>query len=112
MSDDFTGVTSVLRGFAGPAISAFAGLVMRHVHHFEAGRPFSWRKLLIDLPTVGGLAIVGGGIGTYLGVQEQTRWAVAALLGYGGQQALELIFWSSRAAVTKITGTPDAKTPR
>jgi hypothetical protein len=104
MSDEVTGVTAVLRGFAGPAISAFAGLVMRHVHQFEAGRPFSWRKLLVDIPTVGGLAIVGGGIGAYLGVQEETRWAIAALLGYGGQQALELIFWGGKAAVTKITG--------
>jgi hypothetical protein len=98
MTDHFGDVAS---GLVGPIVSAFAGMVMRRAYDHEAGKPFSCRKLLVHLPTVAGLAIVGGGLGTWLGAHEEVRWAIAALFGYGGQQTLELVFRCARAAATR-----------
>lgn len=81
----------LLAGLLGPAASAAVGVAMRHARMAYDGRPISWRRVLLDLPTVLGMAIAGGAIGDFFGLSEMVRWGLAGLLGYAGPPILDRI---------------------
>jgi len=85
------GFAKLLAGLMGPAISAAVGVAMRHARMAYDGRPISWRRVLLDMPTVLGMAIAGGAIGDYFGLSEMVRWGLAGLLGYAGPPVLDRI---------------------
>lgn len=79
-------------GLIGPALSALVGVLMRHSQLAQRGeRRFLSPHLLYELPTVMGMGIVGGGIGSYLDLAAPVVWAVASVLGWLGPQALGMI---------------------
>ncbi len=85
-------LTTAASGLIGPALSALTGVLMRHSQLVQRGeRRFLSPYLLLELPTVAGMGIVGGGVGTYLELAPSVTWAVAAVLGWLGPQALALV---------------------
>ncbi|MCM8736606.1 phage holin family protein [Azospirillum sp. A1-3] len=79
-------------GLIGPALSALVGVLMRHSQLVQRGeRRFLSPFLLLEVPTVAGMGIVGGGVGSYLELAPSVTWAVAAVLGWLGPQALALL---------------------
>lgn len=85
------GPFAFLMPLLGPIASAGIGVFMRHAHAATSGKPFSLRRLLFEIPSVLGLGIMGGGLGSWLGAGEQVRWGIAALLGYLGTQGVDML---------------------
>lgn len=107
MADPSPDLTTAATGLIGPAASALMGVLMRHSQLVQRGeRRFFSAALLLELPTVTGMGIVGGGIGSYLGLQSIGTWTIAAILGWLGPQALTAIarLAAKRAGVTDLDG--------
>ncbi len=92
MADASPDLYAAASGLIGPALSALAGVLMRHSQLAQRGeRKFLSVHLLYELPTVAGMGVVGGGLGSYLGLAQPATWAVASVLGWLGPHALSLL---------------------
>jgi hypothetical protein len=92
VADTSPDLAAAASGLIGPALSALMGVLMRHSQLVQRGeRRFLSPVLLLELPTVAGMGIVGGGLGSYLELAPSVTWAVAAVLGWLGPQALALL---------------------
>jgi hypothetical protein len=85
------GTVSLLLSLAGPVTSASIGVLMRHAHRAATGKLFSLGRLCFELPSVIGLGIMGGALGSWIGATDEVRWGIAALLGYLGTQGVDAI---------------------
>lgn len=100
MADIPPELSKAATGLIGPAIGAAMGVLMRHSQLVQAGqRPFWSVRLLYEVPTVIGMAIIGGGLGAYLSLPELASWAVAGLLACYGPRSIDVLV---RAAAAKL----------
>ena len=85
-------LTKAASGLIGPIIGAAVGVLMRHSQLVQAGkRRFFSVHLLYEVPTVCGMAIIGGGISAYFQFPELASWAIAGLLACYGPKSIDLL---------------------
>jgi hypothetical protein len=94
----------VWAGLFAPLVSAGAGLAMRHAQRFEAGKPFQWRKIAVDVPLLIGASVLSAGVAEYMGWGQKTACAVAVLLAYFGTHALDALWLKLQAAIVAKAG--------
>lgn len=103
MADPSPDLTTAASGLIGPVITALVGVLMRHSQLVQSGeRKFFSAALVLEMPTVAGMGVVGGGVGSYLGAPEIVTWSIAAVLGWLGPHVLTAI----AKAAAKRAGIP------
>lgn len=78
----------VLKGLAGPVLSAAIGLVWRRAEEMRAGKQASWRAWLLDVPSVIGIGIISGSIALWADLPLLVAMGVACTIGHVGTQWL------------------------
>lgn len=88
----------VLLGLAAPGVSVACGVAMRHAEALRHGRPWSWCRLALDLPTVVGMAILASAAGDYFSLSAAQTGGVGVVMGYLGPRAVTdaLLPWLAR----------------
>lgn len=84
------GLLAALKGLAGPMIGTILGMAWGLADDVRAGRPFTRRVLLVNALTAGGLGVVVGGIGEWLGLPLLAVMALGAIFGKLGTDWLLL----------------------
>lgn len=79
---------TVLKGLAGPVLSAAVGLAWRRAEEMRRGSPPSWRAWLFDIPSVIGIGIISGSIALWADLPLLVAMGVACALGHVGTQWL------------------------
>ena len=101
-------LSAAIKGLIGPVISAMVGVLMRHSQLVQQGRRRFWSpSLLLELPTVIGMGIVGGGLAVYLGAPQPVAWAISAIMGWLGPMALSGVF--ARITGVQVPTDPGAR---
>jgi hypothetical protein len=73
-------------------IGAFAGRLMWHSGEVRMGRRrFFGRELLWEIPVAVGMAMIGDGIATYLGLDQPVSTGLVATLAYLGPRGAEAL---------------------
>lgn len=76
---------TILKGLIGPALSAFAGLLVRWADDYRRTHRWSWTRVLIETPAIIGFGVIAIGITDYLEIESSyVTGAIAALLGSHG----------------------------
>ena len=78
----------IAKGLIGPVLSAGAGLIVRWADDVRNGHRITWRRAIVEAPSVVGLGIMGGGLAAWWGLPPEGGWALAALLGHMGTQGV------------------------
>lgn len=79
---------TVIKGLAGPVLSASIGLVWRRAEEIRAGKPASWRAWALDVPSVIGIGIVSGSIALWADMPLLVAMGVACGIGHVGTEWL------------------------
>lgn len=82
------GQVRFLLGLVGPAVSAGVGITMRLAQGLIEGSRWSWRRLLLEIPSVAGIAIASQGAAEWLHLSAATASGFAALAGYLGPKVV------------------------
>ena len=94
MSDN--GLNEVINNFFGGAVTtfigAFVGRLMYHSGEVKLGRRrFFGKELLWEIPVAVGMAIIGDGIASYLGLGQPVSTGLVAMLAYLGPRGAEAL---------------------
>lgn len=81
-------LVTIIKGLAGPVISAAVGLVWRRAEEIRDGKTASWRAWLLDVPSVIGIGIVSGSVALWLELPTLVAMGVACGIGHVGTQWL------------------------
>lgn len=79
---------TIIKGLAGPVLSAAIGLLWRRAEEIRNGKEHSWRQWLLDVPSVVGIGIISGSIALWAGLPDLVAMGVACALGHVGTQWL------------------------
>jgi hypothetical protein len=83
---------ALLGGTATTLIGAFMGRLMYHVGEVKRQkRRFFGREILWEAPIAVGMAIIGEGVASYLGMAQPVSTAVIAMLAYLGPRGAEVM---------------------
>lgn len=99
MSDGSIGLIETLNAYLGGALTmitaATVGRLMHHSHEVsKKRRKFFGVELLIELPTAVGMGLIGDALGSYLGLGNEVRVGLVAVLGYLGPRGAETLIAS------------------
>lgn len=92
-------LSKLLNGLGAFVISASAGRLMWHTRLVQLGkRNFFSLHLAWEIPTAISMALIGRGLGEYLGLSENASLALVATLSYLGPRGIETVFtiWLNR----------------
>ncbi len=82
------GQTRFLLGLIGPAISASVGVFARHAQLVLDGGRWSWRRLMLEVPGIAGIAIASSGAAQWLHLGPASTSAIAAVAAWLGPKAV------------------------
>lgn len=82
------GLTRILIGLIGPGISAAVGISMRLAQDLADGTRWSWRRLLLEVPSVVGIAVACAGAAEWLHLSTTAASGMAAIAGYVGPKVI------------------------
>ena len=82
------GQTKFLLGLIGPTISAGVGVFARHAQTVLDGGRWSWRRLLLEVPGIAGIAIASSGAAQWLHLGPASTSAIAACAAWLGPKAV------------------------
>jgi hypothetical protein len=101
--DKFNSFNEMLTAWGGGAfttiIGALAGRFMWHGNEARKGnRKFFGRELLWEFPVAVGMALIGEGVASYLGMSQPASTGLIAALAYLGPRGTEVLFqrWFSK----------------
>ena len=84
---------SAVGGAATALIAAFAGRAMHHANEVRAKRrPVMSLDLLWEVPLAVGMAMIGDGLGSYLGLSREVTVGLIAVLSYLGPRGAGAMF--------------------
>lgn len=81
-------LVTVIKGLAGPCISAAIGLIWRRTEEIRKGEAPTWRAWLLDVPSVIGIGIISGSIALWLDLPLLVAMGVACGIGHVGTEWL------------------------
>ena len=81
-------LVTALKATLGPAFSATMGFLWQQAEEIRNGGPFSWRIMLLSLPSNFGIGIIAGGLGLWLELPLLAAMGIACATGYLGTRWL------------------------
>lgn len=84
------GFLVALKGLVGPVVGVVLGMLWDLAGDIRDGKPFTWRMLVANILTAGGLGLVVAGIGEFLSLPMLALMAVGAVFGKLGTDWLLL----------------------
>ena len=77
-----------------PFVGVLFGVAARWSREAKAGRVKSWKRLLLDLPTLGALTVATGNLAARMSADPMTAAGLGVAVGYVGMEALNaFIAW-------------------
>lgn len=87
-SPESTEWVEMLKPLILPIMSAVAGIIWRWSDDVRAGRRFTWRRVVVELPSAIGIGFTGHGVAIWLGLPDQAALALCAAFGHLGAQGV------------------------
>lgn len=85
-------INNLFGGAVTTLIGAFTGRLMYHSGEVKLGRRrFFGKELLWEIPVAVGMAIIGDGIASYLGLGQPVSTGLVAMLAYLGPRGAETL---------------------
>lgn len=85
-------INNLFGGAVTTLIGAFTGRLMYHSGEVKLGRRrFFGKELLWEIPVAVGMAIIGDGIASYLGLGQPVSTGLVAMLAYLGPRGVETL---------------------
>jgi len=85
-------INNLFGGAVTTLIGAFTGRLMWHSGEVQLGRRrFFGKELLWEIPVAIGMAVIGEGIASYLGLGQPVRTGLVAMLAYLGPRGAEAL---------------------